>query len=499
MGLVSSTKEAVFFVSGTGVAIAGGVTKAKWDAAPVVSNYVGVDGATIATAANCAVANNGGNVQLQKGGAAFASVIAGTIAYVDFSSDYTDGHYEILSVDNSGDNITIDLVYTTNFPLAEASCGGAFTDIDTADGFVSAASYSMWIYSNKAQTLAAAINLNGGGTVAKNTRKYFVGFNTTPGDMDYGGVYYQSPLDAYINGIDTNKCVGIDANGGAFQAWIVDVPSVTIRNFIIRNTNKASNNTCIGLTTAAVGLELCNCRLYDAYRAISDTCNYILLRNCLVGDGADNFRLQIGGVGIIAYGNVFNIGTGDKGLFVNIEANSLCSVSVFDNLFIGGTSAGLQMHGMSLLLNNTFYNQTTQCFYGNLATTHLVALSNIFNPAAGATDIIITFDTNGGSVLLNDYNCNYGADNVAIATFAASALAGSTLATAGVHSINKNPVFLGVSRNDFRLDKNSPCLNKGLTLLNGQTTIGAWQPHAITEVDRRGRYQYEDIYSVAKV
>ncbi|HIJ67789.1 MAG TPA: hypothetical protein HPP51_05835, partial [Planctomycetes bacterium] len=138
--------------------------------------------------------------------------------------------------------------------------------------------------------IAEPLSPTGSGSVENNIKLKISGFNTTPGDMDAGGQYYQSPYEAYLDGIDSDCIVDIDGNGGAFSVMEIDAKeNIVFKNFYFHNTNILIGNHCVYVKNQSYGIVIERCFFDDAYRAIAGTSNNYapadgsLISNCYIG------------------------------------------------------------------------------------------------------------------------------------------------------------------------------------------------------------------------
>jgi len=92
----------------------------------------------------------------------------------------------------------------------------------------------------------------------------------------------------------------------------------------------------------------------------------------------------------------------------------------------------------------------------------VTAYNNIMVIQAGGHGILIV----GGTVAYNDYNCIWSMDDAALANPVDSDVGGGANPVLGEHSIEANPRF-NVAGSDFRLTRQSPCLNAGMISVGG--------------------------------
>ncbi len=290
-----------------------------------------------------------------------------------------------------------------------------------------------------------SLSPTGTGNVANNTRVKIRGFNTTPGDMDLGGAYYQSPLDAYLSGIDSDCIVDIDGNDSAFSIMEIDAKdNIEFSNFYFHNTDKATGNQCIEVLNQSDGLLFDRCFFDDAYRAIAGTGNAkapvdgTLIRDCYGGPTwikpSSHIKLE-GVLNFVA-----------RSMLDGCGADIMGSGGFFGNLAVGGVNV-FTGNGSVFVKNNTVYNCTGGAVFLNVATALAVVQNNVLVPSQSGRAVKI--HTMGGSVR-NDYNCIWGADGNQLTTPFESIKSGGTVPVLGDHSIEAAPEFVDAANGDFR-------------------------------------------------
>jgi len=351
----------------------------------------------------CSVSYPGvaGKIRITRNGA-FANCMVGALANISFAGWYNDGIYEIVGVDVNGNWVDVSATWV-QVTTCDIKVGGAWAGLQDAldNNATNAADYSRTIYTNLAETLASAIDIDtGGGSVSKNTHKRIVGFNTVPGDMDYGGGYYQSPLDAYINGIDTTKCVEYDANNNAINVFTISVDNVKLQNLYVNNTNAASGSNGIVFGSTPTGVIIRNCRFNDLYYGLTASVNSLSILDSYFGTTtlwAVNILATSSGLALI--GNVFN--TANYSVFSQSD-----SMVVAGNIFIGATRAIAISASLGIVFNNTFYLQTENCIRLPDAASRLIEFNNLF--VTEAVDDYAVYVMDGkGTVLYSDYSWAY--------------------------------------------------------------------------------------------
>ena len=307
---------------------------------------------------------------------------------------------------------------------------------------------------DNADQIAEPLAPTGSGDVANNIKIRISGFNTTPGDMDAGGPYYQSPYEAYLDGIDTDCIVDIDGNGGAFSVIQIDAKeNIVFKNFYFHNTNALTGNHCVYVKNQSYGIEIDHCFFDDAYRAIAGTSNNYapadgsLISNCFFGSILTKIGTAVRVTGVLNF-IVRNVG---DACGLQVEGSG----GILGNLIVGGGNS-LTGNGSVYIKNNTVYN----CTAGAIFLHRPEAIANVFNnilvPQQGSNAILIY--TAGGSVR-NDHNCIWGADGNQLATPFVTYKAGGVAPVLGDNSIEQDPEFVNAAGGDFR--PRNPLLLRG--------------------------------------
>lgn len=152
-----------------------------------------------------------------------------------------------------------------------------------------------------------------------------------------------------------------------------------------------------------------------------------------------------------------NGGSDTYGIYTTSTTNAVISNSVFYNF----DYRGVRVNSRGITFNNNIFMNCVRAIN--------FAIANVYSMNQGS-----------------GYNCFFGN------TYDISADTGGLFST----DVEADPQFMDAANGDFRLNVNSPCLNTGKpTIGSGKTTIGAWQPNAITQINYRSRYDFEDIYS----
>lgn len=364
----------------------------------------------------CVLSDRGdGKTRVTKAGA-FSVCVVGSLANVaGEDAGFSDGIYEVIAVDGSGNYIDIDDSFVYEDTGADIKVGGAFATLQAAldDDSTNAAGYNRTIYTNLAETLAAAIDIDtGGGDVSKNTHKRVIGFNSAPGDMDYGGAYYQSPLDAYKNGIDTNKCVRYNGNGMADSTFAITEDNIGLRNLYPYNNERTSGHFGVELGstgTVPSNLIIRNCKFSYLFRAASWECDGIAIINCYSHSDVINKHYDmayLGGTTSFSY---------ILGCVINAVFDRTIRIAsgygiVAGNIIIGdgvNTERGLQIEDAKVIAhNNTFYGYTIRAISLEHAAATLIEFNNIFVLTA-VDDYAVCALAANGTILYSDYSWAY--------------------------------------------------------------------------------------------
>lgn len=463
MADVFAEKEAVVFVRGT-LSNAGGCTRYWWDTE--VPNGTEAE----ALAAMLKLMDVAGDPYIDDTGLTytdgttrvdaavpgdFATAEAGMVAYIA-GTNITAGMYEITTADPDY-LIFDDIVATGDNVDTEIVVGGSFGTLQEALDESSAVDYSCWIYTSRSETLAAAIDIDiNGGDTDKNTFKRIIGFSDSPGDMDFGGTYYQSPFEILIAGsIDNTKALLLDAAGGAFSVLNIGSHNIVIENIHCYDTTAPA----IVTTGTPKNTVLRNCKVSACQRMATLVADRVLFDSCYAhGDLTAHYLITSGG--LHTYLNcLFNMAAGK-----NVMNATAHRVDVDGCLITGAGQYGIHLFGAGAfahVINNTFYGLTTYGVFVSGGDNAIVA-NNIFVLAPGAVALQIGAT---GSISYNDYNCFIETDGTPLTV--GGHTGGHTAPVIGEHSIAVDPMFRDAGANDFRLRSGSPCRRIG------RPTIGA--------------------------
>lgn len=465
MSQIFISKDSVLFVGGRGTKAGeancgGGCTKAYWEANESMALIMGINGECINDSSTwsgsqnaCTTQNSGGNLRIDKV-AGFSNVVVGTLAYIDMTFDilysgYNNLRYEVLT--QNADYIVIDLPYQGTSPATDVKVGGAFVNMVTAINTIAVPTTKIMIYDNKNETLTGSIAPSSGGSKIKDATVDVWGFKTYPHDSDKGGPAYQDALDAYVNGIDENCFVVIDANDGAFDILSINGSNtewVRFHNFIFKN-NSGTDNDGFTMSNSPIGIEFEHCIFDDVDNYSSGLGAAILFLDCLFTNGRAAMPTGLGSAG----------GRYDRCIFdgpIQFQYEH-----VWACLFVGGTTYGCGTYWNTDISNCVFYGQTVACIKMNHSGASLNGFNNIFCPATIA-DYVIEIGASGGVISPGfTKNLAYSIGNGALTAMV------NNIATGKTYSLPRevyevDPLFRAPVNNDFRLKANSPILNQGV-------------------------------------
>ena len=408
--------------------------------------------------------NGGGDVRIELalgGGTEFANCVVGMFARIIPNAIYAIGRHRVIAVEALGQWIDIDLAHVGD-NTCDIRVGGALSLLQIALDAADATDFDVDILLNITTTAGATVDDDTfGGDISKNTKRRVKAFNTIPGDMNRGGTYYQSPIDSYNNGIDTDSFVEIDAGGGAYPALTIDNRDNTVwENIYIHNTNQGVGDDALLFLNTPRNNVFRNCRFDVIDKIVTGVRIGVQFIDC--GNGPDcarqlistiNGELILNGVwqGPTVGGKpVIGVGVGRYG-------------TILGNVVIGG-HYGIDNLGYLLAKNNVCYNQSLAGMRVNNAVAVLTAYNNIIVTQAGSVGILIGFV--GGTVAYNDYNCIVDTTGTPLVFPVDTDDADGTAPVLGEHSIELDPLF-NVAGSDFRLTSASPCLNAGMPTVGG--------------------------------
>ena len=457
---VFEQEKSVFFAMDENDAVsqAGGCTQAWWDgqcpngteaeAAVAMAKLLDSTGTPLVDVSGVAYDDSEDEITIT--GAAAAGVEVGMVAYVIESgapdTDVATGRYKITDVGT--DTIQCSGIDGTGSTNVDVVIGGAFEFLQDALDETDATYHSVALYVKSVATLTASIDIDvGGGNNIRNTFKRVVGFNTSPGDMDFGGTYYQSPYAILKAGsIDNTKAVLLDGDGLNVSAFDAAIDNVIFENFHCYNTGTANLITFTGMPQNIV---FRNCRFSSGafvYQAIATS---VLVDSCYSHSDLTGNHYQMSGNANVILNCVGNVAASKIFVVVATVEGS----QVVGCLAVNG-ARGIRIYSYEVTaVNNTFYNQTS---YGIDITGGLraIAYNNIFDlyPAAIAFSI-----TTAGTMLYNDYNCFIESDGTPLTV--GSHESGYEVPGKGKHSVQVDPDFVDAANGDFRA--RNPLLLRG--------------------------------------
>ncbi len=483
--------KSVFFVmdEADSVANAGGCTQAWWDtecpngteaeAAAAMAKLLDSTGTPLIEMTECAYTQS--MSRITKTNIAIG-VEVGMVAYVIESGTPNEsvetGRYTITARDLDDDWFECEGIDGTGDTDVYVVIGGAFSTLQEALDETDATDHSVTIHIQSEPTLTAQIDVDaGGGNNVKNTFKRLVGFNTSPGDMNIGGTYYQSPIEILQAGsIDNTKAVLLDGNDDV-TIFDIGVDNVIIENFHFYNTDTAINPAIV-LTGTPENIAFRNCKISSCRRACQGAAINVLFDSCYTHDDLLVHQFSVTG-GDSTFLNCVVKGIPTKFIIYCIGAR----VTVIGCLVAGNALAAVYLAtagASAFVMNNTFYNTRTYGIRLN-NTDSAIVINNIFALEAGVAAKAL-YALTAGSYLYNDYNCFIETDGTPlIVGFHEDGEA----PVIGPHSIAVNPLFVDAANYDFRLAGNSPCIDAGRPdSLGGWSTIGAYDYSANRGVSR---------------
>ena len=471
--VVFADEKTVFFTLDHADAVteAGGCTQAWWDSevaasdeATALAKLMGANGLPLINNSNLDYTHSTKRIDAALAGD-FTNVEVGMVAYVT-GLYLTTGRYKITEAYD--DYIILSgIVSTADYNDTVLVIGGAFDDLQDALDETDATNHSTTIYVRSIATLAASIDIDmGGGNNTKNTFKKLSGYNTSPGDMNFGETYYQSPNEILQAGaIDNTKAVLFDGNNNNFTIINISIDGLILENIHFYNSGIADP---VVFNATPQGIVFRNCRVSLCERVSASAAVDVVWDSLYIhNDMSKNHCILTGG-----HHSFINCVVN-----LTIEKNFIhatgITVSIINCLVAGNGNFVIRpLAGTSILLvNNTFYNLVFAAV-GEVASDDIVAFNNIFalDSSVGA----VAFDlVTSGMMSYNDYNCFIEVDETPLTI--ASSDSGIELPTIGKHSIAVDPQFMDPGNGDFRLKPTSPCLNTGRPTIDaGSINMGAW-------------------------
>ena len=461
---VFEQEKSVFFAMDENDAVsqAGGCTQAWWDgqcpngteaeAAAAMAKLLDSTGTPLIDVSGVAYDDSEDEITIT--GVAAAGVEVGMVAYVIESeepdADVETGRYKITYV---GTNyIQCDGINGTASTDVDVVIGGAFSYLQDALDETDASNNSVTIHVQSQGTfVSTTIDIDvGGGNNTKNTFKKIVGFNTSPGDMNYGGTYYQSPLEILQAGsIDNTKAVLLDGNDDDVTMFDVDQDNIVIENFHLYNTGTAD---AILFTGTPQNIMFKNCKVSAVNQVFNSSAKNITFDSCYFHD-------DLGANYCIASGGAFT--------FLNcvislVATKNFVHMTGFHLDVIGCVIAGNGKYGVQVLAgasalvrNSVFYNLGIHAIRV-AGGESVVVLDNIFSLEAGAGAVAL-YTIVAGSFLYNDYNCFIESDGTPLTVGGNGS--GYEVPVKGKHSVEVDPDFVDAANGDFRV--RNPLLLRG--------------------------------------
>lgn len=387
-------------------------------------------------------------------------VRAGMLANIHNTANEIDEDiYEITAVDtNTFECANLTFAGTPGNDTVSVVIGGMSFVQETLDE-TDATDHGVTIYIKDVDVLTASIDVNlGGGNNTKNTFKKIVGFNTSPGDMNYGGTYYESPIEILQNGsIDSTKTVLFDANDGAFELINIDADNIVIENLHLSNNDE--NTAAVLFSNTPKNIVFRNCRFSHTKHVSISAADSMLFDSCLAIDLSWNHYSPRGSNNVIL-NCVSDVIAGANWLTVV----SIDGTQVIGCLVLNGAQ-GIRVIGNTIVaMNNTFYDQTLYGINLDNAETGIV-FNNIFALNPGAVGLMIAA---AGSFIYNDYNCFIESDGTPLTV--GDNGSGYEVPVKGKHSVQVDPDFVDAANGDFRV-RNPIVLRGGKPVPNGKAAV----------------------------
>ncbi len=477
MANIFATENSVFFIGGTGTKAGatynGGCTKEFFannggEGGFDLSTIMGANGAAKVGLSGCHYDHEGaaeGDRKVYKNNAGeFADAQVGMVAYIS-GTNITLSRYKITGVDSANGNYVLvaGIVATGDNDDTGIYIGGALNSLPYAlgSGILDATAFNVYVYDNKAETLSAGIDVSVEGSSSAGTHLYVKGFNTVPGDMDYGGNYYQSPLSADNDGIDTSKCVEIDGDGGDYHLLdLTDMEGIHLQNFYFHNV---TTDTSKALAYKGYYIGFHNCRFNQAgYGAMN--VYFAAYVGCWFGSNFDSTCVMSYGISVLM-DSFINSPAGHYGVRV------VTGGFIIRNIFVGGIYAiDTYYSTFTCCAWNTFYNQTEGCIRC-CDDAAFIEFGNVFVPAdENDYAVLATHTTNGcGVVLYSDFSLAY---NVAGNDFAHPPWYDNynDRDLQGANSLKDvDPQFIDAANGDFR-PRSPDVIRRGKPDIHGNST-----------------------------
>ena len=315
-------------------------------------------------------------------------------------------------------------------------------------------------------------------------------FNEETGvsDMDVDQPYGQDPYDAYVNGVDTDRCIELTADPTLVSDFVrIQTVYIQLRNFYIHGTAVGADLLNMNHANAQY-TDFYNCKfgktgnyiVYDWYTGAAGARRGIIFTKCYL----DHQNPALSGVHaagascVIFDGCVFNgQDHPSDGWNFTIIVAGLSQVAVCDSYFYNGDAGIYPGTGAHAYVKNcTFWGQKKVCVAASGAIIH--ATNNVICPRPGGAHL--GSGVPSGSVV-SDYNIFWSTDNIPPTNFWLS-LAAVIPSPIGLHSIVANPqirykqgigyIAMGPEARQLRAGTNIDAVlyNRG-TLANGDNRL----------------------------
>lgn len=326
------------------------------------------------------------------------------------------------------------------------------------------------------------IDPQGSGSVLLNKQLIIEGYKDNVGDMRWGGLHYQSPMGAFINGIDATKKVAIDGDAALTNLLNLDgVDNIVLRNF--RFTG--STGSIFTMTNTPVNVLFENCVFDD----VSYICNVfsgrLKFHNCYATNmslaSGNIFKLR--GFGFLFDGCILEL-PGSVVIGINIGIYGTGGSCCFGNNLIINGSQSIHSKGYVDVRNSILYNPAVAGIVldDNVSNAAADVHNNIIMPTAHDTGVAFAagIAPGDGGTFNNDFNCIFGVDGQQLDNVG-SAATGNVIPVLGENGIEADPLFIDSPGGDFRLEDGSPCINTGSPdAFAGYSNIGPFQNLQLT-------------------
>ncbi len=271
------------------------------------------------------------------------------------------------------------------------------------------------------------------------------GFNTTEGDMRWGGAYYQSPLHIKVFGIDTTKKVTISGDDALASLLTLDSSVfVIVRNFYFKD----ATGLIIALANTPANVFFEHCIFADSGSVLSGECNGFGFHDCYIEGmdyGVSSYTISSTGmIGAKFVGNVLDIGNYTKyGFGSGYSGAGADGVNglYYGNLIIGGAYSIFVRAG-DTITNNTIYDSLCCIRLGSGGSYSPGAIhNNIMMPRLAADKAIHITTANPGAIV-HDNNCFWSVEGLPVTTPIINDVpGGATPIAIGPNSIEVDPML----------------------------------------------------------